>query len=454
MSDDPFAEPGDSDRTIIRPAPGGRRAPASTTAPQRTARPSWPVAPEPPAPVAMGEGAETLAFGQSPLAVAAAPLLQLLARLRNAANPPDAGDLRERVVREVRAFEQRARDGGVPMELVRPAHYALCATIDDVVLNTPWGGAGDWQARALVATFHHGMTGGDRFFAVLEQMKQTPGTFLPVLELMYCCLALGFMGRHRQSPRGPADLDRAREDLYAVIARQRPPVSPDLSPRWLGLAAPFRRTRGAVPLWVGAAVALASVGAAYGWAATGLNAASDDLYARMLAAPPAAMPAIVRAAAIVPPPAPPSPEPTFLDRLRQFLKPDIDRGLVTVLGTPSTPVIRIRNHGMFASGAATLQPAIVPSLERIGTALKDQPGRIAVIGYTDNQPIRTVQFPSNFQLSGARAQAARAVLARAVGDPARVTAEGRADADPLAGNDTAEGREQNRRIEVILHRPD
>ena len=77
-----------------------------------------------------------------------------------------------------------------------------------------------------------------------------------------------------------------------------------------------------------------------------------------------------------------------------------------------------------------------------------------MIDYTDNQPVRSVRFPSNFQLSVARANAVRAIIARSVGDPARVSAEGRADADPIASNATAEGREQNRRIEIVLHRQD
>jgi len=64
-----------------------------------------------------------------------------------------------------------------------------------------------------------------------------------------------------------------------------------------------------------------------------------------------------------------------------------------------------------------------------------------------------VQFPSNFQLSAARAQAARALIARALGDPSRITAEGRGEADPLTKNSTPEEREENRRIEIVLHRP-
>ncbi len=59
---------------------------------------------------------------------------------------------------------------------------------------------------------------------------------------------------------------------------------------------------------------------------------------------------------------------------------------------------------MFASGSATVDPRFVPVLNRIGAALKDEQGSIEIIGYTDNQPIQTVQFPSNFQLSAARAR--------------------------------------------------
>jgi type VI secretion system protein ImpK len=99
-----------------------------------------------------------------------------------------------------------------------------------------------------------------------------------------------------------------------------------------------------------------------------------------------------------------------------------------------------------------VQPKFVPLLHRIGEALKTENGSVQVIGYTDNQPIHTVQFPSNYQLSTARADAARTIIAAAVGEGGRLRAEGRADAEPVASNATPEGREQNRRIEVVLHR--
>ncbi|MBV8616471.1 MAG: type VI secretion system protein TssL, long form [Acetobacteraceae bacterium] len=449
MSDNPFAEPDDPDRTVIRrPTPGGRR-PATLAAAEETA-PARPIRADL---AAASEGPERVTAGGGPLLEAAAPLLQLLARLRNTLSQPDPVELRERAVREVRAFEQRARDAAIPLEQLRPAHYALCASLDDVVLNTPWGGHGGWESRSLVSTFHQEVRSGERFFDLLAQMRQNPGRFLPVIELMYLCLSLGFAGRTRLSPRGPAELDAIREETYALIARNRPPGDPDLSPQWRGVDAPYRPVRGIVPVWVAWSAALAAVAGLFAWALIGLNTGSDAVFNRMIAAPPAQMPRIARTVAAPPPPVvPPSAQPGALDKLRAFLKPEIDERLVSVLGTQSAPLVRVLNRGMFAPGSAAVNPSFVPLLRRIGAALREEPGAVLVAGYTDNQPIRTVRFPSNFQLSTARAEAAKAAIAGSLGDAARVTAEGRADADPLASNATPEGREQNRRIEVTLRR--
>src|SRR5690348_305964 len=188
MSDNPFLEPDDSERTIIRPSPGGRSGaaaarPAAAPSPPRPGTPiagaataGAPVA-EPAAPSRVGEGTDSVAMGVNPLAAAAAPLLQLMARLPNTVNPPDPGELRERAVRAMHNFEQRMRELDLPRELLPPAHYALCASIDDVVLNTPWGSTGVWDAHSLVSFFHKGTVAGERFFQLLAQMRQNPGLY-------------------------------------------------------------------------------------------------------------------------------------------------------------------------------------------------------------------------------------------------------------------------------------
>jgi type VI secretion system protein ImpK len=276
-----------------------------------------------------------------------------------------------------------------------------------------------------------------------------PSPPLPVIEIYYLCLSLGF-GRSRQGPRA-AEPERLRAAANALIVGQK--AAPDLSPRWQGIAAPYRPQRAKMPVWVAYAAALAACGGLFVWVSTSLNAASDDQYARMLAAPPGQMPHIDRAVAVQPPPPPPPPpEPSVLDRLAAALKPDIDAGTVSVVGTPAAPIVRVATRTGFAPAAAIVQPPLAAVLDRIGTALKTEPGGIKVIAYTDNQPVHTVKFPSNFQLSAARAEAARTALAHALGDPARISAEGRADADPVASNATPEGREQNRRLDIVLHR--
>jgi type VI secretion system protein ImpK len=446
MSDNPFSEPDDAGRTVIRPVPGGR---PPVPAQPRDAPPLPETTNSAVRAAPLGEAGETLAMEVNPLVGAAAPLLQLMARLPNTIHHPDPGDLRERAVRAMHTFEQRTRDLALPREVLAPAHYALCASLDDVVLNTPWGSTGVWDANSLISIFHKEVRSGERFFLLLAQMRQNPGLFLPVIELMYLCMSLGFQGQYRLSPRGPAELDRLREETYAVIVRQRQAPEPDLSPHWMGVSAPYRGTRPTLPVWVAAAIGLALLAGLFIWFSTTLNAASDDLFARMLNAPPPRMPEIARVAPVRPPP----PAPPTVDQLCTLLQPEVDQGLVTVFCTPPNPLVRIRNRGMFASGSATVDPRFVPLLNRIGAALKEEPGSVEVVGYTDNQPIHTVQFPANFQLSAARAQAARALVAHALGDSSRIIAEGRGEADPLNKNSTPEEREENRRIEIVLHRP-
>ena len=243
MSDNPFSEPDDSDRTVIRPVPGGRRAaPPPQSAP---AQPAFRDTPPPqrrrprPSPATARKRSvrpQPADRGRRAAAATARPAAQHLqpARSRRTARARHPAD---------RAFEQAARDGGVPKDQLRPAHYALCASLDDVVLNTPWGSSGGWAARSLVSTFHQEVRSGERFFDMLGQLRQNPGTFLPVLELMYLCLSLGFLGRYRLSPHGPGELDRLREDLYAIIVRQRQAADPALSPHWQGVQAPYRPAR-------------------------------------------------------------------------------------------------------------------------------------------------------------------------------------------------------------------
>jgi type VI secretion system protein ImpK len=164
----------------------------------------------------------------------------------------------------------------------------------------------------------------------------------------------------------------------------------------------------------------------------------------MLRLPPTHMPKILRPVNTPPPPPPPAPK--FL--VCSLLEPLAPQG---VSCDPVTHIVRILNRGMFASGSATVEPKFVQVVDSVGRALAGQRGKIEIVGYTDDQRIHTVRFPSNFELSVARARAAREIIAGTLSDPDRLAAEGRGEADPIADNKTAQGREQNRRIEIVLH---
>jgi len=92
-------------------------------------------------------------------------------------------------------------------------------------------------------------------------------------------------------------------------------------------------------------------------------------------------------------------------------------------------------------------------LSRIAAALNEVPGAVLVAGYTDNIPSRSLQFPSNYHLSQARADVVKAFLERRLTAANRVRAEGRAEAEPLAPNDSSENRARNRRVEITLFVP-
>ena len=112
-------------------------------------------------------------------------------------------------------------------------------------------------------------------------------------------------------------------------------------------------------------------------------------------------------------------------------------------------VVTLRGDGLFDAGSADVSAKVRPLFERIGAALNKVPGPVLIAGHTDNQPIRSLRFPSNWHLSKDRAASVKALLGAAV-KPERLTAEGRADTEPLFDNTSPDGRAKNRRVEITL----
>ncbi len=137
-------------------------------------------------------------------------------------------------------------------------------------------------------------------------------------------------------------------------------------------------------------------------------------------------------------------------RVSRALRPLLDRGLVRVANRPDGVHIEIDAAVLFPSGSARLSPEAMPVLERLGALLKDLPNPVRVEGHTDNVPIRNAVYPSNWELSAARAASVVRLFERLGLDPRRLMAVGYGEHHPVADNATPAGRRRNRRVVVVV----
>jgi chemotaxis protein MotB len=138
------------------------------------------------------------------------------------------------------------------------------------------------------------------------------------------------------------------------------------------------------------------------------------------------------------------------NQVRKALQPLIDRKLVVVRHTPDWLEIEIRTDILFPSGVAQLSASANAVLENLAGILARFPNALRVEGFTDNVPISTLQYPSNWELSAARAASVARLFAMTGVAPDRLGIIGWGEVRPLASNDTAEGRNQNRRVLVVV----
>jgi type VI secretion system protein ImpK len=430
VSTQPPQEPQDPDRTMLIPTPGGRRPPPAAAAPAPVSQPQ-----HQPAAGLAGRGLNALVR-------AANPLLDLVVPLRTMAQPPDLQQLRERLALALKTFESDARQAGVDSEAIAAARYVLCTLLDETIASTAWG-SGVWGTRSLLVAFHNEAFGGEKVFLILQRLTQDVAAHIDLLELIYLCLALGLEGRYRLLSGGHDQLATLRERLLQLIKQQRGGYESDLSPGWRGESVQAA-SHARVPVWVIAAALGVLLLAAQIAASMLLNRASDPVFAHL------ARIRVAQAAALpTAPPATPAPA-----RLAGFLAPEVEQGLVSVVDTAERSVVTLRGDGMFGSGSAEVQDKLAPLLARIGDALKTTPGKVIVVGHTDStRPVLSARYPSNYDLSKARAGGVMQALAGRAGPAQRYSAEGRGDTEPLAANDTPASRARNRRVDIIVLTP-
>ena len=144
-----------------------------------------------------------------------------------------------------------------------------------------------------------------------------------------------------------------------------------------------------------------------------------------------------------------------LERLQKDLESalagEIARKEISLHREPDGMVISLREAGFFESGSSEMKPDSQPAFDRIASLLRQRSFRLRIEGHTDNVPIHTARFSSNWELSTARAtEVIRLLVVRDGFPPANLAAAGYAEFHPIASNSTAEGRGEYRRVDIIV----
>ncbi len=137
-------------------------------------------------------------------------------------------------------------------------------------------------------------------------------------------------------------------------------------------------------------------------------------------------------------------------RIQQALAPLVRRGIVRVTQTSTGVKVEINASILFAPGDATLSEESGEALVAIAEILKDDTHGLRVEGHTDNVPINNAIFPSNWELSSARASSVVRLLVDSGVAQSRLTAIGHADNFPVGPNEMPDGRLRNRRVEIMI----
>ncbi|ACC76023.1 type VI secretion system protein TssL, long form [Paraburkholderia phymatum] len=386
------------------------------------------------------------------------PALERLTKVRSAANPlleaarvllrsqadipeMDLGakgvipTLRQLLLDEMKTFQKLCEQTSIRRDHMIGARYCLCTALDEAVMETPWGRTGDngvsWGTVGLATNFHEDRDGGTKIYLLVARLMQDPDQHDDLLEVIYHILSFGFEGRYRSERDGHRKHEAVRQRIYNEIMARRPPVPVELSPHARSDVPPRRQSFYDFPVWITVTVLSLILLGMWGYFKYQLVTRADDIQKQ-----------IGDIARMTPPPAPP------VLHLKTLLKDEIAAGTVSVDEDAKHSAVTFRGDSMFPPGGVAVNTSMGPLIAKIAAEIVKVPGKVTVLGYTDNLPIHSHAFASNDALSAERATQVLQML-QADGVPAsRLEAMGKGEADPVADNSTPQGRAQNRRVEI------
>ena len=374
----------------------------------------------------------------NPLIEAAKPVLILANSMQQTTSQLSTDSLINKFSLLINNFEENAEKNGAKYDAIQAAKYCLCTFVDELAVRAGWADE-TWSKNSLLVSFYDETWGGERFFEIIQNLKQDSDKNIDLLEFMYLCLQFGYKGKYQVLNNGELEIDKIKRDLRALIHSKRPDQTANLFKHNPIITNNIQRKRRlAIPLWVVGVLGAVALGVGYftmQWSlGDKFNTASTKVNSLKL-------PSVITK----------QQDTQKTVRLRPLLENEIARKLVSVEDFQDRSTVTILGDGLFESGSAQIQDQYYPVLAAVSQALDSVEGQIIVTGYTDNQPIQSLNFPSNWHLSQARADAVKEILLNYVKNGGtRIRSEGRGSTDPVAPNDTLENRAKNRRVEITL----
>lgn len=424
------------EQTIIKPTPGGR---PNLKQPDVKPVDSTVVISKSPEIV---NNDSVVAFGLNPILAEANGILSMVGQIRSTASHSDVLFLKETLAQKLRDYENRLRQHNVESETIDTARYCLCCSIDEAVLNTHWGSQSTWSHDSLLSSFYSSSQGGEAFFKHLDNALSQPESQLDLLELMYVCLSLGFVGQYRLEKNGLDNHRRLRKQIMSILKSYGRGTAKEMSANIDKRTLTGSQMSERAPLWVVCSVTSAILVCVFMYLSYDLNSASNRTFSNLvnLIQPDRQVSSAELESKVQP----------VADRISMYLATEMNKGLVTVEALPDRVRISLKAQDLFESGSADVVAYIQPVVSKIARTLEATEGKILVTGHTDDNPIFTSKYPSNWHLSLARATAMSDQLIANSGLEGRVLPEGLGDARPLVENTSSDNRALNRRIEIDL----
>ncbi len=371
---------------------------------------------------------------QNILVEAAIPLLNKASQMKYFQSKVSTQDVLNRLKKEIEIFEETAEENGVRYETVKAARYCLCTLLDEFAAKNGWADQ-EWSAHSLLVSFHNETWGGEQFFQLLDRIKQEPLKNINLIELMYYCLVLGYMGKYQVLNNGKVSIENIKKELEKIIREYGGQKKSQILLNTTAAKNALAKRRKFIPLWILFAVSGAGILLLYSVLNWKLAQNTNDINTRINKLNVGTVVASGESIQLIAP----------------LLKNEIDANLLKVNEIPGRSTITILGDELFNSGSDQIIDRYYPVMASVGQALNEVKGRVVVSGFTDDQPIRSAAFPSNWHLSQGRADAVKTILTNYMQDSTRIRSEGKGAENPTVANNSAENRAKNRRVEITVY---